>query len=145
MYRNACIKSMHLVSHIGLFSAPLFQWQSTLRTCSPGDESNEICLVVDGGEWMFSLLFLILVSLFFGLLVGLVSQSSDACQLLSATYTQEYSDQKYKNNKKKNGKRHSCFSKVYRRVGANRNHQHELKMPTFRVQCSMGSVFLSRY
>lgn len=52
---NACIKSVHLESRIGLFSAPLFQWQSTLRTCSPGDESNEICLMVDGGEWMFSL------------------------------------------------------------------------------------------
>lgn len=93
MYRNACIKSMHLESHVGLFSAPLFQWQSTLGICSPGDESNEICLVVDGGEWTF----LILVSLFFGLLVGLVSQSSDACQLLSAAYTQEYSDQKNTN------------------------------------------------
>lgn len=121
MYRNAYIKSMHLESHIGLFSAPLFQWQSTLRTCSPGVESNDICLVVDGGEWMFSLLFLILVSLFFGLLVGLVSQSSNACQLLSATYTQEYSDQKKQKQQQTKGKRHSCFSKVYQRVGANRN------------------------
>lgn len=57
MYRNACIESVHLESCIGLFSAPLFQWQSTLRARSPGEESSEICVVVDGGEWMFSLVF----------------------------------------------------------------------------------------
>lgn len=56
---------------------------STLRTRSPGVESNEISLVVDGGEWMLSPLFEIFVSLFFGLLVGLVSQSTDICMSIA--------------------------------------------------------------
>lgn len=87
--------SMHLESHVGSVPGPpdppapiWFQWQSTLRTCSPGDKSNETCRLVIGGGWMFSFLSLLAFSLVY--LVGLVSQPSDVRSSRSSVTINEW-------------------------------------------------------
>lgn len=68
------ILSMHLESHIGLFSAPLYDFNGkALWKHAPQEISKMKCVVI-GDEWMFPFSLLAFSLVYF---VGLVSQSSD--------------------------------------------------------------------
>lgn len=94
------ILSMHLESHIGLFSAPLYDFngKALWEHAAQEKKSDEMRWVVIGGEWMFSFLFSLLA---FSLVyfVGLVSQWSHIypCEIqIKKLATRGHSDKKNK-------------------------------------------------
>lgn len=108
------ILSMHLESHIGLFSAPLYDFNGkALWKHAPQEISKMKCVVI-GDEWMFPFSLLAFSLVYF---VGLVSQSSEIplsskSQIFKGfpqLTMRGHSD--LNNKKKRKKKKHSCWSK----------------------------------